>query len=83
MKENGDTDHEQVLPDLPESSEILENVRQTLEKYGLECKEVDRDKKLWYRTPKTKDGDENPNCIILKDATKKVIDESFSALNKI
>ena len=74
---------EPVLPNLSDSVKTVELVKEALQKYGLKCRELDTSKENWNSNPETKDGDANPNVIILENATKRKIDQGFEALTAL
>lgn len=61
----------------------MELVYEALQKYGLECRELDTTQPKWNSNPRTKDGKDNPNVIILKEATKKQIDQGFEVVTAL
>ena len=81
-EETGEIKGTQVLPDVEGAKEIVENMRSTLEKYGLEYRPVDTDIPGWENNPMTKD-EKEANCIILHDAIKKQMENAFKALRII
>ena len=44
---------------------------------------MDTTPERWANNPLTQDGGLYPNCIVLKNASKKQIDSGFSALKRI
>ena len=61
----------------------IDLVQKALQRYGMEYRPVDTTPERWANNPLTQDGGLYPNCIVLKNASKKQIDSGFSALKRI